>query len=182
MYKHTLIIGYFINLLLTGGICGCTALGGQSDPLQLPDPITVALPYVEAVHFPAEIHAGQAFSIIVDLSSAANPLALRSPERPFPLADHGSYAATFPGGIAEFYTVVIKPFRDPAQASNSLPVQASVTYDFDPIPAGEYTLRCYSAASREQGGMNITFDRQILDWGVYSPTDHYQTFAFTVLP
>jgi hypothetical protein len=170
MCKHTWIITLFISLLVICGVAGCGT--GHTDRLPLPDLITVALPYVEAVHFPAKIHAGQPFSITLNMSCDMNPTALRSPELPLPALDHwiGEASAS------------IKPYRDLSQPSSSLPVQASVTYNFDPLPAGACTLYYLSATSKEQGGMNVTYDRRNQVVTGVDENTYYKTLQFTVLP
>jgi hypothetical protein len=171
MCKYTWIVVVCISLLLMGGNAGCDT---NSAPMgfDAPDLITVALPYVEAVHFPAAIHAGQPFSITVDLSCAINPLALRSPEHPFPQVDHGNGATS----------VTITPFRDLTRASSSLPVLSSVTYDFDPLPAGICNLYYMSVGTREQGGMNVLYDRKTQSAWNFNALNYSKSLEFTVLP
>jgi hypothetical protein len=178
MYKHTMLISCCVLLLLLTGFAACDTTTNTS-PWGGPDLITVALPYVEAVHFPVEVHAGQPFVVTIDISSDLNPLALRSPARPFPTADFRGGQYYTPGGLP--YSMVIKPFRDLTQASASLPVITSVTYDLDPIPAGTYKLYYLGAASREQGGVNIAFDRQTQS-EMIDASKYIKTLEFTVLP
>jgi hypothetical protein len=166
-------------LLLVLSAAGCDS-SSYGSPMPGPDLITVSLPYVEAVHFPAEVHAGQPFAITLDISSDLNPLALHSPARPFPDTDlwaGGQYNT--PGGIV--YSTVIRPYRDLTQASSSLPVVASVTYELDHYPAGVQELYYYSAGSREQGGVNISYDRRTQ--AAYEDISAYsKSIEFTVLP
>jgi hypothetical protein len=158
MLKLNLILAYYMYIALLAGITGCESTGyGDWGPAS--DVITVALPYVEAVHIPSEIHTGQSFTITVDISCDSNPGAMRSPARPFPTADNrtsGHYSAD--GKLV--YTTVIKPYRDLTQVSSSLPVVSSVVYDFESFPAGEHKLYYISALTRGQGGLSISYDRQ----------------------
>lgn len=170
MLKHNKTIACCLSLMIMCGVAGCdTESGMYATPSDL---ITVALPYVEAVHLPAAIHAGQPFSVTIDLSCAINPLALRSPERPFSQVDHANGAKS----------VTVKPFRDLTQASSSLPVHSSVVYDFGPLPVGGCTFYYLTAATREQGGMNVLYDRRSGVEMNFDAITYYKTLEFTVLP
>jgi hypothetical protein len=150
------IVYISLILLAAGNAAGCTASGGGTDKFPVPVLATVALPYVEAVHLPTEIHAGQAFTVTVDLSCDLNPAVLRSPAHPIS-RDHfiDSYYNITAQGRVDTYFAVIRPLRDPAQMSNSLPVVTSIAYTFDALPAGVHTLYYLSSPTCEQGGMSV---------------------------
>jgi hypothetical protein len=180
MHRINTIYVCSVSLLLMASLAGCQAGDSHTDRVPVPDPINVALPFVEAVHIPAQIHAGQPFSITLDISCDLNPLALRSPERPFPAEDHwdgAQYNST--GGLE--YSATLKPFRDLTQASDSLPVQASVTYDLGPFPTGGHKLFYLSAAAREQGGTIVHYDRQ-QHGEMEDVSGYYREVEFKVLP
>jgi hypothetical protein len=183
MRNFILVIASFVSLLLIGNVAGCLSSGvAETGRIAPPDLVTVALPFVEAIHVPAEIHAGQPFTISVDLSSKLNPAALRSPEHPFS-RDHfkDSYSNVTSEGITYTYYAVIRPFRDLTQVSSSLPVLASVNYSFDPFPPGVYTLHYLSAPVREEGGANVQVYRHSSDPYNF-PLGTDMSIKFTVLP
>jgi hypothetical protein len=179
MRNITTVPIYCVLLLLLGGAAGCDPGGGGTGRVDNQDPIPVALPYVEEVHLPAAIHAQQPFAITLDFSSAGNPLALRSPAHPFDAADHWSYSAYNANEVLE-YTAVIQPFRDMRRVDSNLPVITSVTYNFDPLPAGICTLRYMSAATREQGGL-IVNENGLIPAEMIDGSSNVRTLEFTVL-
>jgi hypothetical protein len=182
MRYFTLIFIGCASLWLMASIAGCMASGGGTDKFPTPDPITVALPYVEAVHLPAEIRAGQPFSITVDLSSVMDPDALRYPAWP---ANQNHWTARDPvvedGQTVYKYYAEFWPYRDLTQASATAPVQSSVTYTFDALPAGAHKLIYYSAPTQEQGGMGVRFDKLTHNQLDSIPSSS-KTMEFTVLP
>jgi hypothetical protein len=183
MRNFTLGLVCCIPLLLMCGIAGCISSGASgTDKIYPPDPITVALPFVEAIHIPTEIHAGQPFTITVDFSSALNPTALRCPVWPPNRKNWVARDLNVEGGQTVYkYYAEFWPYRDLTQASGNLPAQTSVAYNFEQLPAGVHTLRYFSAPSHEQGGMNIQFDRNTGSEIGFSPGTG-MSMEFTVLP
>jgi len=138
-------------------------------------PITVAMPYVEAVHFPAEIHAGQPFAIEFDLSCVQFPNALRSPARPFPDVDLRYNDSNGPVSLG------VLPWRDITYADSGNPLTTTVSLPIHGLAAGVHRLSYYAAATREDGGKIVQMDR--LSGGpadTKGPETHDMTFR--VLP
>jgi len=135
--------------------------GGWVDPPEHPiQPITVALPYVEAVHFPSEIHAWQPFTIEFELSCEQFPDALRSPARPFPGDD-----LAYEGNEREWYHFVgVVLLRDVTQINAAEPPHASVLFEIRGLSAGEHSVRFVSAQTRSEGGRQIQVDRLTWVW------------------
>jgi hypothetical protein len=148
--------------------------------LQYPpqQPITVALPYVEAVHIPAEIHAGQPFAIEFELSCEQFPDALRTPARPFAPTDLAyDYSELYP---SHFLSLVL--YRDVSQIAAAQPLRTQVSFDISGLNAGEQNLSFGAARNRSEGGMQVLVDRSSwfpVGWS-QAPFDHVITF--TVLP
>jgi hypothetical protein len=157
----------------------CASCGEQlSDPGfgPLPEYRTVALPFVEAVHVPAEIHAGQPFDVEFQLSCAQNPDALRSVARPF--APHDVVYGNGPTGSK---IIDICLYRDPASAGSSAALVTSVTFTIQGRPAGQYVIYYGSSLNREQGGMPIVV-KMIGHTPANSSESQLGQQSFTVLP
>jgi len=179
MRKNDTLATLYGFLLLTCLIPGC---GGTSredhGEIYPPVPITVVLPYVEAVHFPSEIHAGQPFTIEFDLSCEQFPNALRSPARPFPDLDQ-----TYEGGEQGFYKFVgVVLYRDPAQVDTTGPEHSTVSFDIMGLGAGEHILEFIAARTRSEGGMQIQVNKGSLAWLYADPVPFWHSVPFTVLP
>jgi hypothetical protein len=172
MYRHHWISCLIVITLLAGitSACETSSIG----PMLSTQPINVALPFVETVHLPDQIHTGQPFTIEFKLSCAQNPDALRTPARPFPTVD------LLRGSDSYGRYVVIRLFRDLSQASASSPVTDTVPYSISPLEAGDYSLEYYSVPSREQGGMTIRMDKLtggVMDVDVVNGMLKTQTFT-----
>jgi hypothetical protein len=157
--------------------CGGT---GRTDHGEIypPVPITVVLPYVESVDFSSEIHAGQPFTIVFELSCEQFPEALRSPARPFPNLDQ-MYVG-YEQGSYHYVGVVL--FRDPAQINATEPLRTKVRFDVIGLSAGEHILGFYAARTRSEGGMQIQVNKGSLAWLYADPVPYWQNVQFTVLP
>ena len=158
--------------VLAGG-CG----GGGVPPLPPPQPITVALPYVEAVHVPAEIHAGQPFAIVFDLSCEQSPNALWTPSRPFAPDD-----LLFAPSSASPHSICVVLYRDLAQINAEAPVASHVSFSIPGLSAGEHRLSYLTARTRQEGGLQMRVDRVTWMWLGQGPYPSSQYIELTVLP
>jgi len=111
------------------------------------------MPYVEAVHFPTEIHAGQPFAIEFDLSCVQFPNALRSPARPFPDVDLKYNDSNWPVSLG------VLLWRDVTYADGGGPLTTTVSFAVVGLAAGVHRLTYYAAATREDGGKIVQMDR-----------------------
>jgi len=179
MHKNTKAPILFAILLLSCSLPGCFR-GSSNPPMYYPPPVplTLALPYVEEVHFPSEIHAGQWFTIEFDLSCEQLPNALRSPARPFPNLDQ-TYVG-YEQGSYHYVGVVL--YRDPGQIDNTGPVHSTVKFDVMGLSAGDHILEFYAARSRSEGGMQFQVDKGSFIWLGGDPGPFFHQVPFTVLP
>jgi len=137
--------------------------------------ITVAMPYVEAVHFPMGIHAGQRFAIEFDLSCVQFPNALRSPARPFPDVDLRYDDSNGPMALYLYL------WRDVTYADNGGPLTTTVSLPIEGLVAGVHRLSYTAAATREDGGKLVQINRYDgTPMEINQPEFHELTF--TVLP
>jgi hypothetical protein len=138
----------------------------------------VAIPYVEAVHFPAEIHARQSFTVEFELSCAQSPEALRSPARPFAPSD-----LTYDNDELEpFHYVAVVLYRDVTQINASDPPRSKITFDIMGLSPGPHSVSFFAARTRSEGGMQIQIERKTLYWLNQDPWPFRQEIPFTVLP
>jgi hypothetical protein len=173
--KSLLPAAFAVALLV---LQGCNTTGGPGpEPFVEILPIIVALPFVEAVHFPAEIHAWQPFTVEFELSCAQNPDALRTPARPFD-GDVPYYSYR----IGERRDLTLNVYRDVSQISSSNPTISHVTFELHPLIAGQYKLSYYSALTREEGGRQVTADRLSGRLMGEDETLYRRHVDFTVLP
>jgi hypothetical protein len=160
-------------------IQSCRAGGGWVDPPFHPiQPFTVALPYVEAVHFPFEIHAWRPFTIELELSCAQFPDALRSPARPFPDRD-----LVYGGNEEEpDHFVGMLLYRDVTQINQAEPQRSRIVFDIRGLSAGQHSVSFVATRTRTQGGMLIQLDGLTWQWlgGDLGPIGY--EILFTVLP
>jgi hypothetical protein len=179
MRKYGIPAALCVFTLLTFLVPGCGSAGrGDHGELYPPVPMTMVLPYVEAVHFPSEIHAGRWFTVHLDLSCEQFPDALRSPARPFLNLDQ-----TYVGGEPGYYERVgVVLYRDPAQIDTTGPVHSTVSFDVMGLKAGQHKLDYIAARTRSEGGMQIQVDKGSFIWLYRDPVPFFQQVPFTVLP
>lgn len=175
--RSSLIFYLCAFVVLPAAIAGCT---GGNPPIDYPPPvpITVALPYVEAVQFPSEIHAGQPFTIEFELSCQQFPDALRSPARPFAPSDLG-YG---PNELEAFHYVWVVLHRDAMQINATEPLRTKVSFDIRGLSAGEHSVGFLAARTRGEGGMQIQVDRLTWLWLGRDQSVFGHGVPFTVLP
>jgi hypothetical protein len=147
------------------------------------DPITIALPYVEAVNFPAEIHAGQAFDIQFQVSCVQNPDSLRIPARPFSGSDLRYTMHSVGDIVVNDYSIACILYRDLAQVAISSPIVSSVSFNVKGLSAGQHRLHFMSASTHDEGGRELIVNKRDWTWvGVEMSAPYIHNQEFTVLP
>jgi hypothetical protein len=172
-----------ISVALLSQSCGNgTVTTGPESGIVI-DPITVALPYVEAVHFPAEIHAGQAFDIQFDVSCMQNPNALRIPARPFSGSDLRYSMHSIGDSVVDDYSIACILYRDLASVSSTNPIVSSVSFNVKGLSAGQHRLHFMSASTHDEGGRELSVNKRDWTWvGEEMTAPYIHNQEFTVLP
>lgn len=178
MSRYRWILAICGAIAFTGPLPGCQSGSNPPGAYPPPVPITVALPYVEAVHFPSEVHAWQPFTIEFELSCAQYPDALRSLARPFAPSD----LRYDNNELEPFHFVAVMLYRDVAQISEADPPLSKITFDIMGLSPGDHNISFFAARTRGEGGMQIQIEQTALYWLNQDPWPFRQEIPFTVLP
>lgn len=182
LYVHLFLLSTIIGGTLLSQGCGNGTLTAGPEPGIIIDPITIALPYVEGVHLPADIHAGQPFTVSFEMSCEQNPNALRTPARPF--QDDISYGSQIISGVTvEGYSVGFNLYRDMSQSDTSNAIVTTIEFDVQGLSAGQHKLLFTAARTRAEGGKEIIINKRDGSWKSEEKTvDYIHNQEFTVLP
>jgi hypothetical protein len=165
------------GLALLCVLTGCQgSLREQVDPGTPAPTVAVRVPFVEAVRFPTNIHAGDVFTIEMDISADQAPECLRTPEHPFPELEIRHWIQPPYAGW-----LMVGPWRLADPVTGASPV-STIHYRISFSDPGTYLWEYETADTRANGGVAAQLQRGELTSASRPASVVTRKAEFTVLP